>query len=123
MATTTTLYLPMNLHSGPVTNRDGRWFRDYDGAIATTKRNDELVKVTLDWTDLLASGETVSSAAYTDSGVTRSSTSVSTPQTITSVTGLGEFKIVMTSSASRTPEVVIRFYDSAAGRTMVRDYA
>ncbi len=87
-----------------------RYFRDEDGALATTKRQDEVLKLTLDWTDDLASAETVSSAAYVDSGVTTSSKSVATPQTLVTVSGVGEFEITVTLSTGRKLQRVVRYY-------------
>jgi hypothetical protein len=121
MPTTTTLIVPAS-RNGPVTSRDGDWFRDQDGAFATTKRSDETVQVTLDWTDRLASGETLSTATYQDSGVTRSGVSVSSPNTIATVLGLGEFEVTVTTSASRVLQQVVRFYDSRGGAGGPRDY-
>lgn len=121
MSTTNTLLLPAN-KNGPLTAFNNRWFRDTDGAIATTKHRDELLQVTLNWTDRLASGETVSSAAYEDSGVTRSGVSVSTPSTICSVTGLGEFEVEVTTSASRKMVERVRFYDFEGPGARERDY-
>ena len=93
-----------------------RYFRDTDGALATTKRQDEIVQLVINWTDYLASGETVSSVAYVDSGVTRSSSSATTTTSTTSVTGVGETEVTATLSTGRVLQQVVRFYgtDGAA---------
>lgn len=93
-----------------------RYFRDRDGVLATSKRYDEIVQLVLDWTDQLASGETVSSVAYEDSGVTRSSTSNTTTTSTTSVTGTGETEITVTTSAARKLQAVVRFYGAEGVR-------
>lgn len=98
---------------------DSRYFRYADG-IATTKAEDDDIVLRLDWTDYLAASETVSSAAYEDSGVTRSSTSVSTPVTITTVTGLGSTTVTITTSNSRTAEIVVYFLPK--GGVRAQDY-
>lgn len=87
-------------------------FEDARGNISYSKRKDEIIKVTIDWTNELdtANSETVSSAAYTDSGVTRSSVSVSSPNTICSVTGIGYFDVTVTTSTSRKLKKRICFY-------------
>jgi hypothetical protein len=87
-----------------------RWFTDDDGVRATTKRDDEKVAVPLDWSDALASGETISSVAYVTSGVTLASSSNTDTTTTTTVTGTGEFEVTVTTSASRILQRVRRFY-------------
>jgi hypothetical protein len=97
-----------------------RWFTDEDGARATSKRLDETIEVTIDWSDII-DGDIVASVAYSDSGVTRSLTSNTTSRTTTSVTGLGEFEVTVTLSSGRIAQQVRRFYDSAGG-SGARDY-
>ena len=86
-----------------------RYFRDADGNLATSKREDELLTVVLNWADQLASGETISSAAYEDFGVTRSSTSNTTTTTTTSVTKSGYFEVTVTLSTGRKLQQLVRF--------------
>ena len=108
---TTTHYMPLSRN---------RWFADSDGAMATTGREDEHVPCIIDWSGLLLSGETVSSVAYVDSGVTRSSTSLATPVTTDYITGIGETEITVTTSASRKLQKVVRIYGES--NQPVQDY-
>lgn len=102
-----TVYMPLER---------SRYFRDEDGALATTKREDEQLQLVIDWSDQLASGETISSVAYVDSGVTRSSTSNSTTTTTTTVTGIGETEVSVTTSAGRVLQQVARYYSPEGWR-------
>lgn len=90
-----------------------RYFRDRDGAWATTKTNDEIVQVSLDWTDGLATGETVSSVAYTASGPTTSGAALVSPVSTVTVTGTGDLEIAATLSTGRKLERTVRFYEPA----------
>ncbi len=98
-----------------------RWWPDTDGALATTlmKETDDL-RVVWDLTDYLASAETVSSAAYADSGVTTSSKSVATPQVIFTITRIGETEVQATLSTGRVVTQVFRTY--LAGGVRAKDY-
>ena len=96
-----------------------RYFPYRDG-MATTKADADEVVLIVDWTDELASGETVSSASYADSGVTTSGKSVATPLTTCTVTKLGYTTITITTSASRTRER--RFYYLPRSGTYPTDY-
>lgn len=96
-----------------------RYFRDHDGLLSISKRSDEIVSLPIDWTDQL-SGETISSVAYVDSGVTRSSTSNTTTTSTTLVTGVGETEITTVTSGGRKLQMVVRFYDAEG--VGVRDY-
>jgi hypothetical protein len=101
----------------------GRWFRDHDGAYATSVADDtDDIKVVLDLTDYLASSETVSSAAYVDSGAVSSSKSVSTPQVLFTLTGYGDCEVTVTLSTGRTVTYRFRLYDSRGSLT-AKDYA
>jgi hypothetical protein len=101
--------------------RDRFWV-DSDGALATTiaKSTDDIKEV-LDLTDYLASGETVSSAAYSDRGITTSSKSVSTPQVLFTMTGYGDTEVQVTLSTGRVVTQLYRIYPMDG--TMPRDYA
>lgn len=80
----------------------GRWFWDGDAWATSVPDATDDLKVTWDLTDYLAGSETVSSAAYADSGLVTSSKSVSTPQILFTVTGVGETKVTATLSTGRT---------------------
>jgi hypothetical protein len=98
-----------------------RWFVDEDGARATSKRYDEKIPAILDWTDQLEGDTIAGTPTYEDRGVTRSSTSNTTTTTTTHVTGLGEFKVTVTTAAGLILQRIVRFYDASGGR-MPRDY-
>jgi hypothetical protein len=100
--------------------RGGNRYFEYEDGLATTKAIDDDVKVIWDLTDYLASAETVSSAAYVDSGVTTSSKSVSTPQILFTVTGLGYTTVTATLSTGRTVEQ--KFYYLDRNRPVLTDY-
>mgnify|MGYP001590501062 CR=1 FL=1 len=91
-----------------------RYFPFRDG-IATTKAVDDEIQLVLDWTDELASGETVSSAAYVDSGVTTSSKSVATPLTTCTVNKTGYTTVTVTLSTGRTRERRVYFISPHGG--------
>lgn len=94
-----------------------RWFSDRDGALATSKRSDEILLLSLDWTDQLDSGETVSSVAYVDDGVTTSGATLASPVSTVLVTGIGEVEVTATLSTGRKLQRVTRFHgtDGASG--------
>lgn len=99
-----------------------RWWRDEDGAWATTVHDsDEDVLVNWSLIDYLASAETVSSAAYDDSGVTTSGKSVSSPVVIFTITGIGETKVTATLSTGREHVGRFRIYQES-GILRARDY-
>ena len=89
--------------------------------LATTKAQDDELQVRWDLTDHLASAETVSSAAYVDSGVTTSSKSVATPVIIFTVAGLGYTTVTATLSTGRTVEQRF-FFLAKDGSPTVSDY-
>lgn len=98
-----------------------RWQLEDDGALATTlSKSTDDVKVAWDLTYYLASAETVSSAAYADSGAVTSSKSVATPQVLFTITGIGETEVQATLSTGRVVTQVWRTY--AATGTRSRDY-
>jgi len=88
-----------------------RYFVDRDGVLSTSKREDEIMQLILDWTDQLGS-DTISSVAYVDSGVTTSSKSTTTTKSTCNVTGVGETEITATLASGRSLQRVVRFYDA-----------
>lgn len=115
MATAGTLFLP--------TQRPGSgFFVDHDGVISRYKHRDDIFKLDIDWSDILASAESVSSIAYEVSGPTLSNQSLSSNTSSTDVTGLGGVDITATTDASRTLTHRVRFYDAVGGRSLVDDY-
>ncbi len=107
-----TVYLPLER---------SRYFRDADDVLSTSKREDEIIQLVLNWSDQLASSETISSVAYSSSGVTTSGTSNTTTTTTASITGTGETEITVMTSTSRKLQMVVRFYDAEGSRA--GDYA
>ncbi len=99
-----------------------RWQPDVDDVpfAVLNKETDDLA-VVFDLTDHLASAETVSSAAYADSGITTSSKSVATPQVLFSVTGVGETEVAVTLSTGRVVTQRFRTY-LAQGLSRTKDY-
>lgn len=79
----------------------------------------DIVDYSIDWTDLLASGETISSSNWTvDTGPTLSGPVLATPVATTTVTGGSAFSVYMltdtiVTSASRTLQrsIAIQVYD------------
>lgn len=95
------------------------WQPDEDGVLfAVLGKNTDDLAVTWSLLDYLASGETVSSAAYSDSGVTTSSKSVSSPSVLFSITGIGETEVAATLSTGR---VVTRRFRTYLAQTMRRE--
>ena len=100
-----------------------RWQRDEDGALFTSTPlvTDDL-KMAFDLTDYLAGSETVSSAAYVDSGVVTSSKSVSSPQVLFTMTGWGETEVQVTLSTGRVVTQIFRIYPPQGRRNRTTDY-
>jgi hypothetical protein len=87
-----------------------RYFHDKDGVLSTAKREDEIVPLIINWSDLIGSA-TISDVSYDDSGVTRSSTSNTTTTTTTYVTDIGETEITVTLSTGEKVQMLVRFYE------------
>lgn len=86
------------------------WFWDKDAWATTLAHQDDDAKVDYSFIDFLASGETVSSATYEDSGITTSAKSIATPVVTFTITGIGETKLTIATSASRNETVRFRTY-------------
>lgn len=87
-----------------------RWTVDGDGTVWTSKSEDEVLSVPIDWTDALDSGETVSSSSWAASGVTASGASLATPIATVKVSGTnGSLTNTVVTSAGRTLERVRKF--------------
>ena len=111
MLASSTLYRPLERT---------RFFRDQDGVLSTSKREDDVVQVTIDYTDQLG-GVTISSVAYADSGLTTSGKSATTTAITFSFTGIGETEITLTLSSGLKIVDKVRGYDVDGARP--RDYA
>jgi len=116
MSSTLTLYEPIR--------RDSGFFRDLDGVPTHVKRADEIIQVNLDFTADLAGAETISSAAWEDSGITTSSRSLATPVATATVTGTnGETVVTATLSTGRKLQRKLRFVAPGdVGASLARDY-
>jgi hypothetical protein len=80
-----------------------RWSVDGNGNVWTSKTADEVLSVPIDWTDRLASGETISSSSWEASGVTTSGASLATPVATVKVTGTDGYVInTVVTSAGQT---------------------
>lgn len=103
----------------PTTNRNP-WYRNKDGVLETTKRYDEIESGRFDFTNLLASGETVSSVSWDQDGVTISSSVLATPVVTWLVAGAGYATLKATLSTGRKLEQRMRWLatDATSG-----DYA
>jgi hypothetical protein len=88
-----------------------RWYTDRDGVVATTKRYDETIEVAVDWTDQLATSETVSSVAYDASGVTTSGAALVSPVSTVTVGRTGDLEITATLSTGRILQRLLRFVE------------
>lgn len=95
-------------------SRTARPFPYLDGLAIVAAEADD-TQITWNLGDWLASAETVSSAAYEDSGVTTSSKSVSSPSVIFTITGHGYTTVTATTSNNRTKEK--KFYVLAPDET------
>lgn len=87
------------------------YFTDRDGVANVCQRYDEITTLNIDWTDQLASGETVSSISYSASGPTTSSASLASPISTVTVTGSGELEITATLSTGRKLQRVVRYVE------------
>lgn len=106
------------------TRQRTRWWEDTDGAWATTLNDvDDSVKVTWDLRDYMDSdaGESVSSVAFEDSGVTTSSKVLFQSQETFVMTGCGETKVTATFSTGRKLTRFFRIYETNANPRL-RDY-
>lgn len=77
------------------------WFKDFDGVLTTPKKHDETNSYSFDWTDRLHD-ETISTSTWEADGITVNNSANTTTTTTVSVTGSGEAKNTIVTSASRT---------------------
>ena len=96
------------------------WFHDFDGVWSTVKTYDSKLTYTFDITDLLASGETISSVVWVANGPTLSSESTSSPQHTVTVLGSGEAEATITTSSSRI--IVTNYRWIASDAAPLKDY-
>lgn len=96
--------------------RRQQWFRDRNGIWTTTKHKDATEDYTIDYTDRLNSGETLSSITVTGNGVTVSSSAIaagiggaSLAISLTITDTDGHVKIEATTSDSRVLVNDLRF--------------
>jgi hypothetical protein len=99
------------------------WFRDEEGVLTTSKHRDEVLPVTLDVSESLPSGVTISSVAWKDQGVTTSLRANSTTTVSANVTGTdGSFAVTITLSSGAKLVRTRRFLGVPDGRRRSRDY-
>lgn len=101
-----------------------RWFQDAEGCWATSKREDEIIQMVIDWSEELAeigSSETIASVAYDDSGVTRTGTANTTTTTTDKITGTGQTEVTVTTSGGYKLQRLVRFYSQEGAAAS--DYA
>ncbi len=91
------------------------YFKDKDGNVCRAKKYDDIVRHSVDWTDKLASGETVSSSAWEDGGATLSGAALATPVASVTVAGCGWVKNTVTLSTGRQLEREVRFIATDRG--------
>lgn len=79
------------------------FFRDKDGFLTTTKAYDAELTYDFDFTDMLDSGETITSATWEPSGPTITS-SLATPVVSVNVVGCGTAKLTLTTNTQKRIE-------------------
>lgn len=100
---------------------EGQLFDHLDGKGMVLYDENDDKQINWDLTELLASGETVSSAAYTDYGATTSSKSVSSPTVTFTISKYGYTKVIATLSTGRN--VTRKYYTLAPdGAGVAGDY-
>jgi hypothetical protein len=93
MAGTTTI-LPLSRN---------RFFRDKDRVLSVSKHEEQIESFTIDWNDVLDTGETISTSAWDSDGPTVvTSSNTTTTATVKVSTGSGELRNKVVTSASRT---------------------
>lgn len=86
-----------------LSNERSRFFHDEDGLLSVTKEDDATESVTIDWSERLDSGETISSSAWTLDGLTQiAASNTTTATTLRFNGGPGEAKNTVVTSAART---------------------
>ena len=99
------------------------WYLDGDYVWTTHKHRLETINYSIDWADVLASGETISSAVWNSTGLTVSGEAVSGTETSANVTDTdGDIELKITTSASKIHVRVLRFRSVAEGGRRTRDY-
>jgi hypothetical protein len=93
----------MTTHRAPVAGRGCAFFRDYDGTLTKTKYEDDVESFSWDLTNVVPSGETVSSVAYdAQSGLSVSGAALVTPVWSCTVTKTGVLEVTATFSGGST---------------------
>jgi hypothetical protein len=96
---------------------------DGDGIPVFVRHRDMVGPISVDWTDALVSGETVSSSTWATDGVTTSGAALATPVATITVTGTdGSVTNTVVTSTSRTLVRVIRFRGVEDGHDTSSDY-
>ena len=100
--------------------RTSAFFKDFDGVLTMVKREDEVMPFAENFTDDLASGETISSVSWDESGVTVTAKANTSVGHTANVKGLGEATITVTFSSGHTD---IQTYRWLGASNSVGDYA
>lgn len=95
------------------------FFRDRDGIPVIVHHPDEVNSYVVDWTDELGS-ETISTSAWTASGVTVSSAAISGTTTTANIKATGSVENKITTSGGRTLVQLLRFREGP--RREIEDY-
>lgn len=96
----------------PPENR-GLFFTDIDGKLAVYKDEDAVETYTLDFTDVLDSGDTIASVAYKADGVTlNSSSNTTTTISMTVAKTGGDIQATVTTTAGAVLVRRLRFVES-----------
>lgn len=98
-----------------------QWFRDHEGIWTFPQHKDATHIHTLDYSAAMDElGDTISSVAFTDQGVTTSSSSVSSNVVTVTVAGTdGYVENTLTTSGGRTMVYTYRFVGPPLGRNRV----
>ena len=92
----------MGTYRSSIPNRGNSHFHDFDGSLVDAKYEDEVITHVWDLTDLLASGESVSSTSYeAQSGLTVNSETLATPIVTYEITKTGVLEVAATLSSGR----------------------
>lgn len=90
----------MPTHQVPITREPG--FIDVDGVKAYPVNRDDVDVYTIDWSKILATGETVSTSTWAADGPSTSLPGNTTTTAYVTATGEGDLKNTIVTSAART---------------------
>lgn len=86
------------------------YFLGKDGCVSRTKKHDDIIKHTVDWTNRLAeAATTIASSVWTSSGPTLSAAGATTTTSYVTVTGTGKAKNTVTLANGQVLVHEVRF--------------